>query len=154
MHLCGIFEGHAVMAGFKMPEGEPEEWLETLKPYQRNTLEIFLEEDNYAEAAERWVAATGSPNIVPFGGNHNTKPFWDQFKTEFRKFICDDDAYTEEKQELAAESGTTRLLLVSTISASVGATIGFAATLLAPAVALMLCAVSKMGRNAFCASNG
>ena len=49
------------------------------------------------------------------------------------------------------ESPITKALLIATIAAALVAAIGFAATLLAPAVALLLCVVRKTGRNAFCA---
>jgi hypothetical protein len=59
-----------------IPAGELDEWLTVLKPYQRNTIKSFLLTDAPEKAAERWLGATGSPNIVPFGGAKDTKPFW------------------------------------------------------------------------------
>ena len=138
------------MAGFDIPQGDVNDWLGVLKPYQRSTLQAFLTDGNPEAAAERWLGATGSPNIVPFGGAQDTKPFWDKFKAEFRRFICDDSAYLEEKKALSGEGPVSKAILVSVVSAAIGATIGYAATLLAPAVTLLLCAVSKMGRNAYC----
>lgn len=138
---------------FEIPDVPPEEWLELLKPYQRSTLAAFLQSGSPEEAAEKWLSGTGSPNIVPFGGNQNTKPFWDRFQAEFRQFVCDDQAYVEEKKALSLESPVNKALLVSTISAAIGATIGFAATLLAPAVTLLLCTTGKIGRKAFCSGN-
>ena len=142
------------MAMIDIPDAEPEEWLKELKPYQRSILQVFLQDASPEEAAEKWLESTGSPNIISFGGNRDSKPFWDRFKCEFRKFICDDDSYVEEKRALNEESTVSMILLVSMISAAIGATIGFAATLLAPAVTLLLCTVGKMGRNAFCATDG
>lgn len=142
------------MTNFVIPAAELEEWLVELKPYQRSTIETFLQKASPEEAAEKWLSTTGSPNIVPFGGNQDTKPFWDRFRAEFRNFLCDDEAYVEEKKLLSSESVVTKAILVSTISAAIGATIGFAATLLAPAVTLLLCIVGKMGINAFCKVDG
>jgi hypothetical protein len=133
-----------------VPAGELDEWLTVLKPYQRNTIKSFLLTDAPEKAAERWLGATGSPNIVPFGGAKDTKPFWDLFMVEFRKFLCDDTAYVEEKKVLLAENPVGKAILVSTISAAIGATIGFTATLLAPAVTVLLCTVGKMGTRAYC----
>ena len=135
----------------EIPSAEADEWIALLKPYQRQTIAIFLQQDSLADAAKKWLSTTGSPNIVPFGGNRDTKPFWERFEAEFKKFICDDEAYVDEKKALSLESPINKALLISTISAALGAAIGFAATLLAPAVALLLCVVGKMGRNAFCA---
>jgi hypothetical protein len=136
-----------------IPNAELTEWLAVLKPYQRNAITTFLKDMSPEQAAERWLGATGSPNIIPFGGNRDTKPFWESFRAEFRKFICDDKAYVEEKKALQVEGQVNKALLVSAVSAAIGATIGFTATLLVPAVTIMLCIVGKMGINAYCASN-
>lgn len=133
-----------------IPEGELDDWLAVLKPYQRNTIRAFLTTDSPEKAAERWLGATGSPNIVPFGGTQDTKPFWDKFQAEFKRFLCDENAYVEEKKALLGENPIGKAILVSAISAALGATIGFTATLLAPAVTVMLCTVGKMGIHAYC----
>lgn len=138
----------------EIPQAEVSEWLAVLKPYQRSTIEFFLQNSSVEEAAEKWLSSTGSPNIVPFGGSANTKPFWDRFIGEFKKFICDDDAYIEEKTALKGEGPVSKALMVSVVSAAIGANIGYAATLLAPAVALMLCTVGKMTKNAYCNNDG
>ena len=134
----------------EIPQAEAEEWSALLKPYQRTTIRAFVSESSIEEAAKKWLSATGSPNIVPFGGSRDTKPFWDRFATEFKKFVCDDNAYTEEKKALGAESAPIKAILISAVSAALGATLGYSATLLAPAVALLLCIVGKMGKNAYC----
>ena len=138
------------MTTLQIPDADIAEWLGVLKPYQRTTLEVFLEGATPEQAAERWLGSTGSPNIIPFGGPHDTKPFWERFKDEFRKFVCDDNTYLEEKKALDTQGPIGKAVLVSAVSAAIGATIGFSATLLAPAVTLLLCAVGKMGRNAYC----
>jgi hypothetical protein len=136
----------------KIPAAELDEWLTVLKPYQRKTIEAYLSGGTPEDAAEKWLAATGSPNIVPFGGQANPKPFWDNFKAEFRKFVCDDTAYADEKKALASESPVSKAILVSAVSAAIGAQIGYTATLLAPAVTVLLCTVGKMSIAAYCAS--
>lgn len=139
------------MAGFEIPNADVSDWLSELKPYQRSTLQTFLTDVTPEVAAERWLGAAGSPNTVPFGGTTDTKPFWDKFKLEFRRFVCDETAYVDEKKALSSEGPLTKAILISAVSAAIGATIGYSATLLAPAVTLLLCAVGKMGRNAYCA---
>ncbi len=133
-----------------IPDADLDEWLAILKPYQRDAIKTFLATDDPERAAERWLGATGSPNIAPFGGTRDTKPFWDRFRGELRKFLCDDVAYVEEKKSLRVESPLGKAMLVSTISAAIGATIGFSATLLAPAITVLLCTVGKMGIRAYC----
>lgn len=142
----------------QIPDCELDEWLSELKPYQRNTIQQLLVAMPPDEVAKKWVMDSGSQNIVPFGGvnyrvaRRDNKPFWDRFKSEFKKFICDDGAYVSEKTALSTESPATKALLISAISAAIGTSIGYAAILLAPAVALLLCIVGKIGINAYCNS--
>lgn len=140
------------MPAIQVADGDIGDWLAELKPYQRSTLQVFLATSTPEEAAERWLSSTGSPNIVPFGGPHDSKPFWNRFKEEFRKFVCDDDAYVEERKSLIAQGPVSTAVMISVVSATIGATIGYSATLLAPAVALSLCAIGKIGVNAYCSA--
>jgi hypothetical protein len=135
-----------------VPEGNIEDWLNELKLYQRNTLKGILLSNEPEKAAEIWITSQGSDIIIHFGGTRDTKPFWDRFRQEFRNFICDDNAYKEEKKALNAEGSITKTLLISVVSSAIGATIGYSATLLAPAVAILLCVVGKMTVNAYCMS--
>ena len=136
----------------ELPTGNLDEWLAELKPYQQKTMRELLQSVSEEEAAMRWVSAQGPSNIVAFGGAQDAKPFWDRFKAEFRRFLCDDEAYVEDKKALSGHATATKTLLISSLSAAIGASIGQAATLLAPAVTVMLFLAAKMGRNAFCAT--
>lgn len=158
----------------QIPDCELDEWLSELKPYQQNAIQQLLvampheEVDKMQfpsrsinslsvamppdEVAKKWIMASGSQNIIHFGGTRDSEPFWDRFKSEFKKFICDDDAYAGEKKTLLAEGPITKTLLISTISVAIAASIGYAATLLAPTVAVLLCTVGKIGINAYCNS--
>jgi hypothetical protein len=128
-----------------------DEWLHCLKPYQASSLrQILSESEGDEDAARRWLSITGSSNIATFGGQRNSEPFWEQFKSEFRRFVCDDEAYTDLKEKLRDQGVITRELLISAIAAGIASTLGFAAALLAPAVALMLCAVARIGKSAYC----
>ncbi|MFC1750283.1 hypothetical protein ACFL2V_15900 [Pseudomonadota bacterium] len=137
-----------------IPSADESEWVLLLKPYQQSTINKFLKKCSAEEAAEKWLGSTGSPNIATFGGGVDTKPFWERFKSEFKKFICDDKAYVDEKESLMAEGPVAKAILISVISAAIGATIGYTATLLAPPVALLLCSVGKIGLNAYCDIEG
>lgn len=129
-----------------------ENWLTELKAYQKNSIVLLI--DKYGEdvAVEKWLSANGPKDNVPFGGiqTSNTKPFLDKFKIEFKKFICNHPDYEEERKKLNMESPVVKVMWISVISAALGATLGFAATLLAPAVAVMLSIVGKMGLKAYC----
>jgi len=134
----------------EIPDNEIEEWLSELMPYQRNTIAELIGKFSPEEAAEKWITAKGAQNTIPFGGSKDTKPFWDKFREELDKFLCDYDSYIEEKAALNNEAGLTKAVLISGISAAIGATIGYTATLLAPPVAILLWSVGKMGVNAYC----
>lgn len=146
----------------QIPDCELDEWLSELKPYQRNTIQQLLVAMPPDEVAKAWIMDSGLQNIVPFGGvnyrvayrvaRRDNTPFWDRFKSEFKKFICDDGAYVSEKTALLTEGPATKALLISAISAAIGTSIGYAAILLAPAVAVLLCIVGKIGINAYCNS--
>lgn len=81
----------------------------------------------------------------------NPKPYWERFKSECRRFICDESAYAEDKKALLAQTPISKPLLISTMSSVIGATLGTAGTLVAPAVTLMLFTIGKVGLNAYCA---
>ncbi len=83
-----------------VPKYEINAWLQELKPYQQTTLKEILSTCDPETAAEKWVQATGSAEIVPFGGKRDGKTFWENVKSEFRKFICDEDSYVEEKEDI------------------------------------------------------
>ena len=134
----------------EVPESDLEEWIGELKPYQREALDEMMEEMEAEEAAKIWLTSQGPEDIISFGGPRDSEPFWDKFKSEFQKFLCKEDEYVEFKKEIREKSNVTKQLLISSISAAIGSTIGFAATLLAPAVAVMLNLVGHMGVNAYC----
>ena len=140
------------MAKLKIPNDEIDEWLSVLKPYQQKSIKALIEASAPEEAAQNWITARGPRNTIPFGGERDTKPFWDKFKSEFRKFICDDEAYSEERNALLVEGPISKALMVSVISSAIGANIGYTATLLSPAIVIFLYTVGKMGRNAYCSS--
>lgn len=139
------------MTDFEIPTSDLDEWLNELKPYQRNTINKLLTSSSPEEIAKIWISASGSQNTIQFGGERNTEPFWDRFEGAFKKFICDETSYVEEKSALIAEAPVTRALLIAAVSSAIGATIGYAATLLAPAVVLLFYSVGKIGKNAYCA---
>lgn len=138
------------MSQVSVPDEDLSNWLNVIKSYQRSTIEVFLKDASPDEAAQKWLSSARPPNLAHFGGETNAKPFWDAFKAEFNKFICDEKSYEEEKAELVKNSNITKELLISVIASAIGATIGYAATLLAPAVMLLLYTVGKMGVNAYC----
>ena len=135
-----------------VPEGSIDDWLQELKPYQKNTLYVFLENNSYEESAKKWIANTGLPNISHFGGTKNTTPFWEKFINEFNQFICNEKLYQKEKAELVKQSQVSKQLMIAVISGVLAAKLNIAASLLAPAVAALLCSVGTVSLNAYCSS--
>jgi hypothetical protein len=140
------------MSKIQVPNEDLKSWLAELKPFQRSTLEHFMESMGAEAAAERWLSTIGTPNLVGFGGAGVTdpKPFLERFKTEFHKFLCDDNAYSDEKKEITGQMPISKTVLISMISSAIGAHMGTAGTLIAPAVTLFLFTIGKMGINAYC----
>lgn len=141
------------MAHISVPSESLQSWLSELKPYQRTTIQQFTASMEPEQAAERWLTTIGSPNIAGFGGAglQDPKPYWERFKAECHRFLCDEAAYAEEKKEMIAQTHLSKPLLISIMSSAIGATLGTAGTLIAPAVTLMLFTIGQMGLNAYCA---
>ena len=133
-----------------IPDCNIDEWILELKPYQSNAIKQLLKNNKPEDVAKIWLTTQGISNTIPFGGIRDTKPFWDNFVNEFNKFICDENKYKNEKNALQKESFISKGILISMISSALGAQIGFSATLLAPAVTLLLFTVGKMTKNAYC----
>jgi len=137
-----------------IPSHTIQEWIAELKPYQSNSITMLVESHGYEEAIKRWLSANGPTSTIPFGGAGNSpEPFFDRFKEEFRKFVCGDESYAKYREQILAETPIAKSIYISCISAALGATLGYAATLLAPAVAVMLHVVGAMGINAWCNKN-
>ncbi len=135
-----------------LPQADLADWLAPLKQYQRSSLSTLIEKHGEEEAAKLWLGANGPKDTQKFGGQGDIKPFWDRFMAELRLFICGDKRYSKERKELLQQAKGATALLVSVISGAIGASLGFSASLLAPAVALMLHVVGKVGINAWCGS--
>jgi len=130
-----------------------DEWLSTLKPYQSSSISQMVADAGEEEAAKNWLSANGPSSTVGFGGTSNPEPFYERFMEEFRKLICGDEAYEEIRAQLGGESPVVKAIYVSVISAALGAALGYTATLLAPAVAILLHLIGKMSVNAWCAAS-
>lgn len=137
-----------------IPQDDVDSWLETLKPYQSSIIKSFLESEGEELAIELWLGASGPESTSQFGGSSinptGKKIFLEQFKIEFKKFICGSDKYSEERKNLSKLGGDIKAYLVSTISAAISIPLGTTAVFIAPAVVIMLIAVSRIGINAWC----
>ena len=135
-----------------IPSFEFDELLAALKPYQATAISKLKEKHGEEEAAKLWLSANGPSDTQKFGGANpvDSKPFWDKFNEELRLFVCGDKKYKKERDKLFSEAKPVSIVLISGISGFLGSTLGFAPSLLAPAVAMMLYAIGKVGVNAWC----
>jgi hypothetical protein len=136
------------------PNEDMSSWLSELKTYQSNSINHLLAENSPEETIKLWLSANGPTSTIQFGGtNDSPEPFMDRFKNEFKKFVCGDSAYDSFRSQLSSESPIAKTIYISIISSALGATLGYTATLLAPAVAIMLHLVGSLGINAWCNTN-
>lgn len=127
-----------------------DEWLNELKPYQRELIKNLVE--NYGEevAIEKWLSANGPSDTIQFGGDGNVEPFLQRFKDEFNKFICGHEDYKKERKEYETYGEEIRTMMVASIAGAIGAKIGIASAIISPIVVLSLYTVGKIGLNAYC----
>jgi len=136
----------------EIPKYNIDELLNELKPYQRNELEKLLKSNNPIDAAKIWLSAKGADTTIAFGGKKDSHKLWDNFIVEFNKFICDDEEYTDNKNDIKKEMPISKELLISIISSSIATQLGYPAIFISPAVVLVLFTVGKMTKNAYCAT--
>jgi hypothetical protein len=100
------------------------------------------------KSVEEIGAQMDDPPGVSF---YSAPQYWDQFKKEFRLFLCAKDRkYSALRKELSQVGGRSQLVIVSTIAAGIAKSFGVAAGSLVPACAICLIAVIRMGKEAFC----
>lgn len=132
----------------ELPTGSPEEWLNTVQDYQRDILNSLMVENSPDVAAKLWFEAT--PGLAQFGGERTWVSYWQDFRREFRNFLCNEKDYKSEKQTLSEHLVVNRELLVAVASSAIAAKLGLAASFIAPPVVLFLVSLSTVGVRAFC----
>lgn len=129
-----------------------EEWIGELKPYQQEIIISFVAQFGEQDAAKKWLQSNGPSNTIQFGGNPNSDSttFYQQCVNEFNKFICGHPDYKEYRNKIKQEEPIGKGIIITLISGALASNLGFAASLLAPFVALMLFSAGKIGLNAYC----
>jgi hypothetical protein len=136
-----------------MEEAQPEDWLTDLPSYQSRTIKELLQSGlSYEEAAAAWVGQIGAGTNAPFGTATAGPGLFENLKKEFNKLICGDPEYDKVRRDAATTWNKYKSGVTMTIAAAVGAVLGVAAVVLVPAIALLLAAASKVGLNAWCAT--
>ena len=81
------------------------------------------------------------------------KKYWEAVKNEVRILICtDDQKYLKLREQLTLESEKGTKSIVAILSAFIGSVLGVEATLLTGFCAVSLYAISKVGKEAYCAT--
>ena len=133
-----------------------EDWLKSLKPYQRNFIEQLVAIYGEEKAAEEWINARGPMQTVTFGGvtedTNNKKNYWNTFRNEFDKLICGHTDYQDEHDKFVAAGKPIGLGAVAYVADWIAPAVGMSTAILIPAIALILNTTAKMGVKAYCAT--
>jgi hypothetical protein len=79
--------------------------------------------------------------------------YWNRVKRELHLLLCTKDKkYAALRRQLRSKGGHTQMVLVGTISASVGSSLGLGAGAVVPLAALCLIAALRVGVEAYCSS--
>lgn len=130
---------------------EPDSWMESLRPYQQNMMnQLYREYKSYEKTAEVWLTASMSAT-VPFGTEKRSSIFLDKLLDELEAFLSGDEKYNEDRLAILQEKGALQTYAVGVISVALSSELGTSAAFIAPAIALLLVMISKMGVNAWLA---
>ena len=121
--------------------------------YPGSTLKTAKKATQVKMAKKAKKSHSEAPRKLGRTGVRQVQPnYWKRVKRELHLLICtNDQRYETLRRDIGKESKTTQIALVSTISASIGAYLGMAATMIGPFVTLGLMALLQVGRNAWCA---
>jgi hypothetical protein len=79
--------------------------------------------------------------------------YWQKLKDEFRLLLCTKDKkYSTVRKELGSAAKKSQTTIVSLVAATMATQFGVVAGVLVPFCALCLIAVSRLGKEAFCAA--
>jgi len=132
-------------------KSQPQDWLNDLPTFQRSAIETFLKGGlTEEEVAELWLSRIGSDQNIGFGAGTVASNYLASVKSEFRKFVCGDADYESLRLEAEKVWVGTKYPIVVLIAGVIGAKLGLAAAVISPVVALLLAAVCKIGKNAWC----
>jgi hypothetical protein len=133
---------------------DPEVWLNVLPGFQKTMIEELKSSGmDYEEISELWVSAS-TDNTFKFGtsnGSGEKSTFYKQIKKELRSYLCDEDKYKENKEELFGKGSVSRDLIVGAISIAISQHLGVSAGALSPVVVLILVGLGSVSLNAWCA---
>lgn len=131
-------------------EGEAKEWLNTLPAYQLQRVEALLHRGLSEEKiAELWVTAN-IENTAFFGTEGRKSIFLASIKKELWSYICDADAYVEEKKKWLSCGEIVKTSFISCVTFAIAPKLGASAVFIAPVIALLFCTISRVSLAAWC----
>lgn len=135
-------------------KGSETEWIDALPAYQREIIKSLISQGKTPEeAATAWLSASGPANTFTLGTVPGRSLFYEKLLDEVEAFICREDKYQEERNKLLTDFKSTAVqgYIIGAISVAIAPTVGAAAAFIAPAVAVILLTITRIGRNAWCA---
>jgi len=89
----------------------------------------------------------------PFKEERLSRGLWFNICREIYLLVCTDDRkYKDLREKFSSEKTLATAFIVSSISTSIGAALGFVATTVTPFVVLCLIALVRIGKEAWCRS--
>ncbi len=109
-------------------------------------------EANGAESAGLLLNIRAAP---PDELGFSEKDYWGSLKAELREFICtNSEKYSADRERIRAIEPTISKAVIPAIAAAVGSTLGIAAGVATPFVAIALFGATKIGVNTWCRASG
>jgi hypothetical protein len=131
--------------------GEQDFWLADLPNYQRqNVVEMLASGMAHEQVAAAWLNGGVAENTAPFGASTGANLYFEKVVDELHEFLCVGRSYEQERSQIAGGFKTGQTGLVATITAFIAPHLDSAPSFLAPAIAVLLCAISKIGLGAWC----
>ncbi|MFF0667763.1 hypothetical protein ACFYVE_06145 [Streptomyces tendae] len=131
--------------------GDQDFWLAELPNYQRHSIsEMLRSRKTYEQVAASWLNSSIADGTAPFGTSATRGLFFEKVVDELHDFLCVGISYENERSQIISGFKTGQAGLVATITAAISPHLDSAPSFLAPAVAVLLCAISKIGLGAWC----
>ncbi|MEU0455611.1 hypothetical protein ABZ322_21885 [Streptomyces sp. NPDC006129] len=135
----------------QLVSGDQEFWLSQLPKYQQSGVQSMLSAGlGYEAAASAWMSGAVADGTAPFGAGLGPSLFFEKFLDQMHDFLCTGINYDQEREAIMSGFKPGQAGLAASISAAIAPHLDAAPAFLAPAVALLLCAIAKMGLAAWC----
>jgi hypothetical protein len=133
-------------------DGDIDDWTAGLPSYQQRLVgELVAADPTLESATEVWLSAGISTDLAPFGVERTRSAYYEKFLDELHDLLCVPNKYESEKGQLQEQAKVGQAAVVSLLTAVIVPVLGAAAPIVAPAIAITMILISRMGLNAWCA---